>query len=124
MLFPVPAGNIVWNIPMVRGVLSLDLSDRASGRKGQLAGIVPAEAMVASLTPALARINSIFCDPGSAASQALASSIRSMADILVDGTQDPAKTCKGVSIGLGFETRRTLTGDSVPAGPDDVCGAL
>ena len=29
--------------------------------------------------------------------------IRQASDIMVDGTQDPAKTCNGISIGLGFE---------------------
>jgi hypothetical protein len=86
---------------------------------GTIGGIVdPAEVLytvAVTLEPAL-------CLNG-AASQAYASlsvQLTSVADILLDGTQDPQQTCNGVTIGLGFDAHRARLGpvdDTPPPAP-------
>ena len=44
------------------------------------------------------------------------------ADILLDGTQDPSRTCDGISAGFAFTMRRAQTGqkvdaEAIPPGP-------
>jgi hypothetical protein len=41
--------------------------------------------------------------------------IQQASDILTDGTQDPTKTCDGISIGLGFEMVDAARGGVGPA---------
>jgi hypothetical protein len=41
-------------------------------------------------------------------------------DILQDGTQDPTKTCDGITIGLGFEADAVLLGPAVPPPPPPI----
>lgn len=41
--------------------------------------------------------------------------IAQTSDIMQDGTQDPTKTCDGISIGLGFEASVVQLGPMVPA---------
>jgi len=38
-------------------------------------------------------------------------------DILADGSQDPAQTCNGISIGLGFKMKPVQIGVIAPPGP-------
>jgi hypothetical protein len=49
--------------------------------------------------------------------------IREASDMMQDGTQDPAKECDGISIGLGFEMTRVVIGTASPpvAPPPDPC---
>jgi hypothetical protein len=42
---------------------------------------------------------------------------RRASDIMADGTQDPAKTCDGISIGLGFEMMEAQIGEVGPVTP-------
>ena len=48
---------------------------------------------------------------------------REAADILIDGTQDPALTCNGISIGLGFTLTEVRLGEIAPplVWPEDPC---
>ncbi len=43
--------------------------------------------------------------------------IAQASDILKDGTQDPSKTCDGISIGIGFEMKAIQLGGIGPASP-------
>ena len=42
--------------------------------------------------------------------------IRQSSDILMDGTQDPGKTCDGISLGIGFSGKLIKLGDIAEAG--------
>ena len=46
--------------------------------------------------------------------ESIKQSIRQASDIMKDGTQDPAKECDGVSIGIGFEAVRVTLGSVAP----------
>lgn len=57
--------------------------------------------------------------------EAILDSIRQASDIMKDGTQNPDAVCDGISIGLGFETRRSLLGEPTPVvTPADPCEGL
>jgi hypothetical protein len=43
--------------------------------------------------------------------------VRQASDIMSDGTQDPSKTCDGITMGLGFEMTEAQLGDVGPATP-------
>lgn len=92
--------------------LSLDLSDRAHGVNGQLGGILDPEELITTLWDD-ANEHSWFPCEGGTTYEGIADMIRTYADILMDGTQDPTRTCDGISIGLGFDTRAALEGASV-----------
>ena len=47
----------------------------------------------------------------------LLTSIRQASDIVADGSQDPTKTCNGISIGLGFEMGEVQLGAVGPVVP-------
>ena len=49
------------------------------------------------------------------ASMNILESIGQASDIMQDGTQDPTKTCDGISIGLGFTATIDQVGPTVPA---------
>jgi hypothetical protein len=49
----------------------------------------------------------------------IASQVTQAADILIDGSQDPSKSCDGVSIGVGFEAEIVQLG-AIGDAPDDI----
>jgi hypothetical protein len=71
---------------------------------GILAGVFPAESFVDDA-------KRIYCaEPDS---RYVADMVGQSADILADGTQDPARDCNGISFGIGFEASLASTGDVV-----------
>ena len=47
--------------------------------------------------------------------------VKRASDIMVDGTQDPTKTCDGISVGLGFEAQAGALGNPVVVLPVAMC---
>jgi hypothetical protein len=43
--------------------------------------------------------------------------VRQASDMMADGTQDPTKTCDGISIGLGFDMKQIQLGEVGPPTP-------
>jgi hypothetical protein len=82
--------------------------------RGTLAGIVSPADVVAEINRVGVQLGSTFCDGPTPASIDL--QLVGAADILANGSQDPALTCDGISIGLGFEARRVQLG--APTAPD------
>lgn len=72
--------------------------------KGTIAGVVDTQKLVDSMDALASRFTPPIC-PGTALS-IIKAAIASSSDILSDGTQDPAKPCDGISIGIGFEAKR------------------
>jgi hypothetical protein len=87
--------------------LTLDASHDGVAR-GTLAGILSSDLLVVEANRLGREIDLTFCTDDYHAS--IDQIVRSAADILTDGTQDPARTCDGVSIGLGFEAKRVQLG--------------
>ena len=87
--------------------MTLDEAHKA-GTSGVIAGILPTATLIEVLRKVAGTI-----DPGLCAGpliDSIARQLEAASDILVDGTQDPAKDCDGISVGLGFEATRAALG--------------
>lgn len=90
--------------------------DRTSATAGRIGGVLDTEELVAELE----KVGVLLGICGSPIYDSFVTQVRQASDILADGTQDPATTCNGISIGLGFEMSPAQRGDvgtTRPAGP-------
>lgn len=117
VVLPALGGTVV---PLVihRATISMRLSaDRASATDGTIAGVL----VTADLQYAFGRLagafDHSFCDPKNPTLQSIVMQIGQASDILSDGSQDPTRSCDGISIGLGFEAAKVQLGDV--AGPSN-----
>jgi hypothetical protein len=79
---------------------------------GIISGLIPTADLQRNLTTLAASISTSLCnDP---VVQSLLDSVGQASDIMQDGTQDPTKTCDGISIGLGFAAVIDQSGPTVP----------
>jgi hypothetical protein len=88
---------------------------------GTIAGVIDTEEFVASIASVAGRISPSLCS--SATTDNIKDQIRAASDMISDGTQDPTKTCDGISVGIGFTAKRvgnpTKPVDEAP--PPDPC---
>jgi hypothetical protein len=80
-----------------------------------IGGVLNTEELVTEIKKVGALMN--ICD--TAAFDNIVTEVRRASDILSDGTQNPAKVCDGISIGLGFEMKPAQIGDvgaAIPPG--------
>lgn len=86
---------------------------------GIIAGVLDTEELISSLSKVAGNISSSLCEGPTF--ESIAQQIRAASDIMKDGTQDPAATCDGISIGLGFNMKSVKLGtvmDKAQPGPD------
>jgi len=88
------------SITVHHAIITFNHTAPGHAANGVVAGVIGTQELVASVGQVAGSLNSSLCDPVTAAS--LAKTLEGASDILSDGTQDPAKTCDGISIGLGF----------------------
>jgi hypothetical protein len=88
-------------------------ADRKSATGGLVGGVLDTEDVVAQVTSIGASLG--LC--ASAVLPNLVTQVRQASDILADGTQDPTKTCDGISIGFGFTMAPAQIGGVGPASP-------
>jgi hypothetical protein len=88
-------------------------ADRKSTTGGVVGGVLDTEDFVSQLEQVGYAFN--LCNQSGFAG--VITSIRQASDIMSDGTQDPTKTCDGISIGLGFEMTLAQRGGVGPAKP-------
>ena len=97
-------------LTLARAIISMDLDpDRKSATRGTIAGILDTEALVKEIEKLVTGLTDQFCDVTSL--EPILDSVRQASDVLNDGTQDPTKTCNGISIGIGFEMKAVHLGD-------------
>lgn len=123
--------DLVLNLSGFEMVLPVRLSrmryelspDRTQIIGGQIGGIIDPEDMANQVAKVAAAFDTSFCDPNSPTLQSILNQIRQAADIMIDGTQDPARICNGISIGLGFTMRAVRIGSLAPppVTPPDPC---
>lgn len=96
-------GGVSVNLTIGAAIISMNL-DGAHGKAtgGIIAGVIPTDSFINQLRELLPRVQESFCDGGDAV-EGILQSIAANSDIMADGSQDPSKTCDGISIGLGFE---------------------
>jgi hypothetical protein len=95
-------------------------TEHTAATQGQISGIIDAEEFNATLADAIGAFDPSLCN--GAILVAVQNQIRQASDIMLDGTQDPAATCDGISIGIGFEASAVHLGGVGPSVlPADTC---
>ncbi|UQA60576.1 hypothetical protein [Polyangium aurulentum] len=87
--------------------------DRKSATAGMIGGVLNTEEFVAEIK----KVGDLLGLCGNPLFDNLVTQVRQASDIMDDGTQDPGKTCNGISMGLGFEMVEAQRGDVGPANP-------
>jgi hypothetical protein len=108
-----------------RAVVTMELSaDRATATRGVIAGIVRVEPFIEDMRRMTGAFDVALCS--GTTFESIADQIRQASDILADGTQDPARDCDAMSIGIGFEaTAVSLSGVATPVPPPpEPCGPM
>lgn len=90
--------------------------------EGTIAGVIDTNELVSAVATVAGHFNQALCS-GSLL-ESVKDQIRQASDMLSDGTQDPAKSCDGISVGIGFTAKRvgspTQAVDPAPPAPS-VC---
>lgn len=109
------------NLHFARVSMDLDANHLGS-QVGQLGGVIATAELVAEMKKVAGSFDPSLCS--GATIDSIVSQLQQASDILQDGTQDPAKSCDGISIGLGFKTKAISLGGVGPATPaqPDPCG--
>ena len=114
VIVPIKNGSLPLHLRKVR--MSFVLSaDRKSATMGSLGGIGNTEELVTTLRQNRGNINALACLAG--VFDQYEQKIRKASDIMDDGTQDPSKTCNGISLGLGFDLSQVAIGSVEPSPP-------
>ncbi len=101
------------SLTIANAVISLELdATHKHGTKGIIAGVLSTEALTTQLKAVAGSFDASLCS-GPTVNSILAQ-ITEASDILQDGTQDPTKTCDGISIGLGFDAEVVQLGPIAP----------
>jgi hypothetical protein len=87
-------------------------ADHRSATDGVIAGILDTEQFIEGIRKIAGNIDPYLCE--GSAFEGLAQQLRGASDIMKDGSQDPSKTCDGISIGLGFDASEVKLGAIAP----------
>jgi hypothetical protein len=97
--------------------LTMTLSeDRLSATGGIIGGVLNTEELVTEADKLVYLLG--LC--GTSTQTTIETLIRQASDIMSDGTQDPTKTCNGISVGFGFDMSPAQIGSVGPAAPPPV----
>lgn len=72
--------------------------------EGTIAGVIRTEELLSGLDSIAGQFGA--CDEGAGAFDGIKDMVRQASDILSDGSQDPAKVCDGISVGIGFTAKQ------------------
>lgn len=101
------------SLTISNAVISVQLdAGHTKGTKGIIAGVLKTEQLTTQLKEVAGNIDTSLCSGPTIDS--IIAQITQASDILSDGTQDPTKTCDGISIGLGFDANIVQLGDVLP----------
>jgi len=105
------------NLNIASAVITMDLGgDHNTATNGTIAGVLDTEAFILELKKVVGAFDTSLCQGG--AVDSILNQIRQASDIMSDGSQDPTKTCNGISIGIGFDAANTVLGGAgTPAMP-------
>jgi len=109
----VPIGGIDMRLTIHHAVIAMNLSaDHQVATNGTIAGVLDTEEFAMEVQRIVGAFDVSLCS--GPATQSILTQVRQASDILSDGTQDPTKTCNGISIGLGFEGQAANIGGLGP----------
>lgn len=89
--------------------------DDSAVTEGTISGVVDTEELVTAFRESAKRLSPDLC--AGTTIDGISDAIRQASDIMRDGTQDPAQTCNGISVGVGFTAKRVVVGPVAPAPP-------
>jgi hypothetical protein len=96
--------------------MSMDLdSGHQNALTGMIGGVLDTEELVTELKRIIGDFDPTLCSGPTVDS--IVAQIRQASDILKDATQDPTKSCDGISIGLGFKAAKIGVGAVAPPAP-------
>jgi hypothetical protein len=104
------------NIDLLGARVVMDLDpDHQGAQTGHLGGVIATTQLVAEMKRIAGSIDASLCS--GATIDSLVTQIAQASDILLNGTQDPSKTCDGISIGIGFVASAVSLGGIGPVAP-------
>lgn len=107
-----PTGSTAIKLTIHAAQVTMTLApDRKTAKGGMISGVLNTEEFIAEAKK-VGYLNNICNSP---VFTNVTNSIRQASDILSDGTQDPAKPCDGISIGIGFDMAPVQIGSLGPA---------
>jgi hypothetical protein len=99
---PIYAGIFGSSFPIRAARISMTLSaDHKTAAFGTMSGVISVADYQNALRAVAGQLDQSLCS--GATIDSILQQIAQAADIMQDGTQDPTKTCDGISIGLGFD---------------------
>lgn len=104
--------RLILHQAVITMVLAPDLKEASSGI---IAGILSVEEFNEQMRQFAGSFDPSLCSGPTLDS--IVAQISQAADIMLDASQDPSKTCDGISIGLGFDARRVQLGSITPDVP-------
>jgi hypothetical protein len=119
----IPVKQAALHLHLRNARLSMYLSaDRRVATLGNIGGVASTDEVVSEVTNSKGYIYSGVCALPLLFDN-IVQQIRQASDILDDGTQDPTKTCNGISMGIGFDAAIIEIGSvvDVPAPAGDGC---
>lgn len=94
--------TVTLKLTLYQARVTMTLSeDRKSATGGMIGGVLNTEELVAEVKKVGYLMDLCDTDPFNN----ILDEVRRASDIMSDGTQDPTKTCNGITIGLGFEMK-------------------
>lgn len=89
-------------------IISMDLhADNKGAKNGIIGGVLHTDDLIDTIS----RVACKFAGDIDLEQMGVAEVLAGASDIMADGTQDPDKTCDGISIGLGFEAKPLQLGE-------------
>ena len=107
--------TVSFTLTMRAARLSMTLSADHAHATGMLGGVLDTEELVSQIR----EIGVAYGLCGTPLLTQLLTSVRQASDIMSDGTQDPTRTCNGISIGLRFDMAAAQHGAVGPVRPID-----
>jgi len=116
LTIPIKSSTVTTSIKLTLYAARITMTlaaDRKSSTSGKIGGVLNTEEFVAEMK----KVGALLNDCNDPLFAGLLTQARQSSDIMADGSQDPTKTCNGISMGLGFEMKEVLRGDVGPAAP-------
>jgi hypothetical protein len=100
-------------LSIASAVITMDLDDKhQSAKNGTIAGVLATSALIFEIKKVAGAYNKNLCS--GATIDNIVTLIQQASDILQNGTQDPAKDCDGISVGIGFDASLVRLGPIAP----------
>ncbi len=111
----VAVGDKLWPFTVHHAIVSFEHPTPSHLGNGTIAGVVPAQELIASLRAIAGTVSDSLCS--GTAFDSIAQQVVQAADMRADGTNGPGATCDAISIGVGFEADEIANVSAVQPDP-------